>query len=132
MHYTDAFVLIDMWTLQTTAIFLDSLILFWLHRYNAVNKIIEKWRKRPFYQSTQPEKFNLMFCIDHSDWYFASIFFHLKTVASFTSEKYNWIVSLHLKENVTSAAKHPTYHDGNISWLSRFAGYLILQIAVSL
>lgn len=55
MHYNDAFILIDMWTPQTISIFLDPLILFWLHRYNAVNKIILEWRKYMFYQLIQTE-----------------------------------------------------------------------------
>lgn len=132
MNYTDAFVLIDMWTLQTIAIFLDTLILFWLHRYNAVNEIIEEWKKHMLYQSIQTEKCNLMFCINHSNLYFVSNFFHLKTITSVISEEYNWIVSLHPKENVRSAVKHLTYHDDNVLWLSRSSGYLILKIAGSL
>lgn len=112
--------------------FLDPLILFSLHRYNAVNEITEEWRKHTLYQSIQTEKFNLMFCIDHSNLYFVSNFFHLKTITSVISEKYNWIVSLHPKENVRSAMKHLTCHDDNVLWFSRSSGYLILKIGGSL
>lgn len=131
MHYTDAFVLIHMRILQTIAIFLNPLILIWLHRYNAANETAEEWRKHMFYQSIQTEKFNLIFFTDHSNLYFGSNFFHLKTVV--TSEKCNWIVCLYPKKMQGLLWNtQPCYRDGNILWLSRFAGYLILQKAASL
>lgn len=122
MHCTDAFVLIYMRILQTIVTFRNPLILVWLHRYNAVNERVEEWGKHMFYQSIQIEKFNLMFFIDHSNLYFGSNFFHLKTVV--TLEKCNWIVCLHPKGNVRSAVKHLTM----LPWRQHFVTFQICRI----
>lgn len=125
MYYTDAFILIHTRILQTIAIFLNPLILIWLHRYNAANETAEEWRKHMFYQSIQTEKFNLIFFTDHSNLYFGSNFFHLKTVV--TSEKCNWIVCLHPKENVRSTVKHLTM----LPWWQHFVTFQICRICNS-